>query len=328
MSLRTSTTNAALTLLCVSSFFSACTPAVRSFDEGQSVAFGQVEVIADDKKVENLQGIGDVTGAGLVLLRPGEEKAEYIALSGDGEFYWDLGPGRYSIVAFQYLSKGGRRSINLGARFTVPATPTSVYVGDLVVLLNDFYQSVGMADRYEDALLRLASAYPDHPAATAKDLVQFEPPVGTYSAVRAPCAPEWGIECDTHQYGVKPIRPAHRTGDYTVTDSLTPTFEWSPSRRPEVHYDLIIRKSVSCRGTVLFREGLPGEVVVYKENLTTPFYTAEEPLSPGTNYIWSVRFREGDVVSRWSSTGHFTFFIVGYSSSVGDWFRFCTPPTR
>jgi hypothetical protein len=285
-----------------------------------------VEVIADDKKVDNLQGIGDVTGAGVVLLRPGEDQAEYIALSGDGEFYWDLGAGEYSLIAFQFLSGGGRRSIDLGAKFTVPAAPASVYVGDVIVVLKGYSHSVGVADRYDAALTRLDAAYPDHPASTVNNLVQFEPPLGHYSAMLAPCAPEWGVDCDSNQYGVKPVRPIHRTGEYTAIESLRPTFEWSPSTRPEVHYDLVVRQAVSCRGTVLFREGLRGDVVLYEEDLSDPWFTVEEPLAPDTQYVWSVRFRQGDVVSRWSSTGHFAFFVVGFSSSIGDWFRFCTPP--
>lgn len=304
-----------------------CATTVRTLDEGHSVAFGKVELFHDGEKVANLQGMGKATGAGVVLVRPGQEKAEYIPIAGSGEFYWEVRAGEYRLVSVQYLAAGSRRNIHIGGRFTVPAAPTSVYVGDVIVMAQKFQDSVAIADRYDEALARLGDGYPQHPAATVSQLLQPEAPVGEFASVLPACEPAWGVDCERNQYGVKPISPEHHKGRYAVVDSLTPTFSWSGSSRADIHYDLVVRKSLTCSGMVLFKEGLPGDVVLYVENLDEPRYTPIEPLESDTNYIWSVRFREGDVVSDWSSTGQFSFYLVAYSWSQGDWFRFCTPGT-
>lgn len=295
----------------------AGTPPVKTFSEGQSVAFGMVEVIHDDKA-------GDAGSFSVVLLRPGQDKADHIILAKTGEFYWDVGPGEYTLVSFQFVTRGGERNLHLGAKFTIPEEPTTVYIGELIVRLDGYRHAVGIADRYEEGATRLAAGYPDHPLAMARNLMSLEPPIGNFTAIRSACAPEWGIACEGRQYGVKPLSPAHSSGNYTLVNSLTPTFEWSASSRPDVRYDLVIRKSLSCRGVITFREGLLGDVVVYRENLTDSKYVLDMPLEPGTNYIWSIRLRDEDVVSVWSSTGRFNFFIIGFSSRSGEQFRFST----
>ena len=304
----------------------SCVSPVKTLVEGQSLVYGKVELIYNGKKIKNFQGLGDVAGgASLVLLQPDQDKADNITLSGSGEFYWKVGPGDYALVSFQYSAAGARHNINLGAEFTVPDSPSSVYIGDIVVVVKDYRHAVGIADHYEESITRLQKEYPDHPAPTIRNLISVEQNVGNYTAIRGACSAAWGIDCERHQYGVAPLNPEHQTGGYTKINTLTPTFKWRASKRPEVHYDLIVRKSVSCGGLVLFKEGLHGELVVYEEDLSQPSYKLQQRLEPNTNYIWSVRFREGDIVSTWSSTGHFTFFIIGSSWSRGDWFRFCTP---
>jgi hypothetical protein len=304
-------------------------PTVKTFEAGQSVAFGTVEVVSAGKKIEDLwDGTVDARIFSVILLRPGQDKADQITLARSGEFYWDVGPGEYTLVALQFIGTGGStRNLHLGMKFRIPEAPTSVCIGNLLVLIDGYRHAIGTADRCDEAMARLPTAYPGHPVATTRDLIIPEPPLGNVSAVRSACAPEWGgADCKSSQHGVKPLTPEHQSGRFAVVQTLTPTFAWSPSSRTEVHYDLVIRKSVACRDAVTFKEGLIGDVVAYRENLSEPTHRLDEPLEPGTNYIWSVRFREGDVVSDWSSTGRFVFFVVGYSARSGDWFRFCTPP--
>lgn len=315
-------------LLWTASIISACAPPVRTLVEGQSLVYGKVELIYEGKKVTNLQGLGKASGAGVVLLQPDQEMAELVPISGSGEFYWKVGPGEYTLVSFQYFGGSGRNNIHVGAKFIVPDAPASIYIGDIIVAVKDYRNAIGIADRYDESIVRLHKEYPDHPAQTIRNLISLETTVGNFTAVRGACSAEWGVDCKGYQYGVAPLNPKHKTRGYTKINTLTPTFEWTASKRPEVHYDLIVRKSVTCEGLVMFKEGLHGDVVVYEQDLIQPSHTLKEPLEPNTNYIWSVRFREGDIVSPWSSTGHFRFFIIGSSWSRGDWFRFCTSPTR
>ncbi len=187
---------------------------------------------------------------------------------------------------------------------------------------------IGVADRQSEAIIRLQQAYPEHPATIVSDIIHSEPPIGNFARIRGVCATEWGVDCEGQHYGVRPNTPVVEAGLYRAVDTLTPTFEWSPSNRSDVRYDLVVRKAISCEGLVLFKEGLPGELVVYEEDLSQPFQQLDKPLEADTNYIWSVRLREGDRVSNWSSTGHFAFFIVGASWGAGEWFRFSTPGIR
>jgi len=41
--------------------------------------------------------------------------------------------------------------------------------------------------------------------------------------------------------------------------------------------------------------------------------------------MWSVRLRNGDTVSSWTTTSYFAFFIVGSARGSGQWYGFTTP---
>jgi hypothetical protein len=62
--------------------------------------------------------------------------------------------------------------------------------------------------------------------------------------------------------------------------------------------------------------------VSYAEGLKEPRYAPKTPLEPGRRYQWSVRLRDGDTVSSWSTTGYNWIVRTGY----GQYFAFETPP--
>jgi hypothetical protein len=83
----------------------------------------------------------------------------------------------------------------------------------------------------------------------------------------------------------------------TTVGTLQPTLAWSPVKKPGVSYDLII-----CAG-VDSHDGfwVPGKTAYYRQGITTTTHTVDQPLSPGTVYVWSVRTRSGDRTSKWAA---------------------------
>jgi hypothetical protein len=83
----------------------------------------------------------------------------------------------------------------------------------------------------------------------------------------------------------------------TTVGTLRPTFQWSAPNEPGVSYDFII-----CVG-VLERHGfwLPGKKAYYRGDIKTTTHTVEQPLLPDTMYVWSVRTRSGNKVSKWAA---------------------------
>ena len=68
-----------------------------------------------------------------------------------------------------------------------------------------------------------------------------------------------------------------------------------------------------------------GRLVAYAKGLAQPSWQPEQPLEPDQRYFWSVRLRRGEDVSSWSTYSYFNFFLIGFSSGHGQWFRFITP---
>jgi hypothetical protein len=91
--------------------------------------------------------------------------------------------------------------------------------------------------------------------------------------------------------GLQPAMPV------TTIGTLRPTFEWTYMKEPGISYELII-----CAG-IYDRHGfwVPGKTAYYREGITTTRHTIDQPLSPDTVYVWSVRARLGKETSRWTA---------------------------
>jgi hypothetical protein len=78
--------------------------------------------------------------------------------------------------------------------------------------------------------------------------------------------------------------------------TLRPTFEWTAAKETGAVYELII-----CEGvTESHGYWIAGKTVHHGEGIATTRYTPEQPLSPNTIYVWSVRSRCGDQTSKWA----------------------------
>lgn len=118
--------------------------------------------------------------------------------------------------------------------------------------------------------------------------------------------------CQTVQ-GIKPIYP--EVGNPNIpakVDSLQPTFRWDPPSDVNASYDLIIYEVLNP-GTFWQRASRrPGRMVYYRQAIKDTSHTVEETLKPNTEYYWSIRLRQGDKVSPWSTYDHAMFVPVPF----------------
>jgi hypothetical protein len=109
--------------------------------------------------------------------------------------------------------------------------------------------------------------------------------------------------CATHDLSRNGAIPPGKVPDWRVTvpvttiETLQPAFAWAPSKESGVSYDLII-----CVG-INEPHGywIPGKTAYYRQGITTATHTLEQPLVPGTVYVWSVRARSGNRTSLWAA---------------------------
>ena len=147
-----------------------------------------------------------------------------------------------------------------------------------------------------------------------------------YARVIDICDGAWGVRCSQSLQGVEPLSPQGTAEGVPVTGSLTPRLEWQPSTRPGVTYDVVVYESLWITLAGLRSARIPGPRVAYAQGLREPGFAPAAELARGRIYAWSVRLRDGDTVSSWSSTSYSDF--AGTSRGWGQSFHFATPSTR
>jgi hypothetical protein len=209
--------------------------------------------------------------------------------------------------------------IGLGFRVLQEGSP--VYIGDLVIELS----RGGYTVRVDDALEAATATHPcGRGARVVKQLMAPVGEPGSYREMLPICNEHWGGACDGRNAGVIPISPEASTSFPQVATS-TPRLSWQSAGSRTFRYDVVVYEAASWMLNGISRVDLPGRVVVYEENLAEANLALEAPLAPGARYYWSVRLRDGDRVSTWSTHGHFDFYLVGFSSSYNQLFTFSTP---
>src|SRR4051812_28059778 len=296
---------------------------------GYGRAFGRVEYVEGGKVVAMSAGFLESTSLKLFVRSLRTAKIQYMDIAGDGSFVWPLETGEYVIVGFQFLRLKGSRSSRSGrmmATFSVPQAGQAAYVGDLRI-----DRAYRVIDDYDQALARVAAKLADGNFQPVKSMLRFERPPGRYSAVVPVCNERWELPCGEEYKGVEPVEPRAvlLTGAlrFPTTKSLAPLLEWKPASRAGVTYDVVIHESLSLQYGMAGVDGLQGAVVAYAEGLAEPRFTPA-PLEPGRRYQWSVRLREGDLVSSWSSVTYNLFILVAGASGSGQAFGFETPAAR
>lgn len=135
------------------------------------------------------------------------------------------------------------------------------------------------------------------------------------------------VGCSTRKYsGTTPIYPAMgymEFGHYPVVNSLQPELKWKEIKTPNQTYELGIWESLGMQA--LQRKKSWGKPVYFAKDITNPSHTVSSPLKPDKEYHWSVRTREGQTVSPWSSFDEDTFAGLAYAWKKNTAFGFKTP---
>jgi hypothetical protein len=327
----------ALRAALITALLAACAAAPPvSDEEGTSAAgygrvFGRVQYTYNGAPTElgaSLLGSHNVT----LFLRPvGSDEMQYLKAESDGSFSWPLKPGNYVLIGYTVERTAGSYREGITRRWmapiAVPEPGAAVYIGDLRVQSDKGRYRTELVDDYEETLKRAQPKLAAGKFRPVRAVLRPEPAPGKVKTVRAICAPAWGLTCTEANQGVEPVRPVAFGQNFPTVESLTPLLEWKPAARTDLAYDVAIYESLSfeyAAGTARVNRML-GSLVGYAEGLTEPKYTPAVPLQPGRKYEWSVRLRDGDTVSTWSTTSSSLNLIVAGRSASGQMFGFETP---
>jgi hypothetical protein len=292
-------------------------------EAGYGRAFGRIEYLEDGK--ETAWNASEFFGDSLVLyVRPvGGGELKNMVMEGDGTFYWLLPAGEYVIVGYRMTRRrfGSNpvTSDRLMTTFSVPQAGQAFYIGDLRIETVKSRSRIRVVDRYDAALKRADPRIAGPRFGAVKALMRLEQPPGRFTRVTGICSPSWGLQCDSSYQGVRPIEPWGTASTFAGTRSLAPRLEWQPSSRRDLTYDVAIYEFVP-----IGNRGLRGTLVAYAEGLREPSYTPA-PLEHWQKYEWTVRLRDGDTVSNWSTTSYNFFAVVAWGRGSGQYFGFETP---
>jgi len=292
------------------------------------IVFGRLELVLDGKnaKIGTISTFG-VYGIAALVLPEGADTALVLSFDEQGWFAWKVNPGSYSLLGLVSQSGNNIRVTPIDARFNAEDGDTLVYVGHIHAELSGSRFSVGITD--PDVADEVRKRYGDA-ATPAKRLLGRADKLGTYARVRSVCDKAWGLPCTRELMGVTPIHPKVARGIRGTTfgraDSVSPTLKWQAAETPGVSYDVAVWEAAAYRlPSKMSADYTVGQLALYEENLVATELSLTKPLKPKTKYFWSVRGRQGDVVSSWSRAGHHTFLVVAWTSGSGEWFAFETP---
>lgn len=300
--------------------------AAATKEAGYGRAFGRVRYFENGKELEWTVGLLRQEYFTLFVRSVGTGEIHYMDIPSGGAFWWPLRPGDYVALGFQRVRRGGATIWSTGrlaARFSVPQAGQAVYIGELRIDARRYE----VLDRYEAALESARERIAAAKLEPVKGLLRFDSTrLGKYSRVSDVCSAAWELSCDAAYRGIRPLE--NSAWNYGVTADLTPLLAWQPSRSARVTYDVAVYESFEVTnpsGGTMAR--LRGSLVAYAEDLREPRYVPP-PLAPGARYEWTVRLRDGDAVSTWSTTDFSLFAVVMATRYSGQYFGFQTPPAR
>jgi hypothetical protein len=298
---------------------------VEQITADTSIVFGSVEVYDEDE----LQSWGSRFFGHdyfyLTILPPDSNEAITYKLAKDGKFFWSLPPGEYTLLGYVWDTDTWQRSGRIGAGFSVPEPGADAYIGTIVLRGNMVFLVPSFEDRFEEIAASYDVKFPNRQGTALRQLLEAPESIGSFTTFRAPCHDAWKIECSDRFHGVTPVSPDVSRSGFPEASNLTPEFRWKGCPRSDVSYDLILYEAAAyAYGGQNVPSYMKGRVVAYAEDLKEPRWQPNTPLKPDTRYIWSVRLREGDTVSGWSTQSHTTFLLVYMSSGYGQWFQFKT----
>jgi len=315
---RPSAATVTLSLLLVSaSVVSQVVEDVTEIGPDTRIVYGSIQVFKNGKLLK--WRFGNLFH--LMFLHEDSNNVVAYKLSGteDGAYFIALQPGRYSRLGYHWNdSTGFVLTDEINGEFVVPETGPDIYIGSMEVHFDkDEGRWFDLDDRFDRLSALFDQQFPERKGTSVKKLLERSRQLGDFAYALDSCDPYWGIECVKRWRGAVPLTPSSNVdGEYfNEVRFLRPKFSWEPSPREDISYDFALYKAAPYY--LGFRFGnqgyMRGSLVDYQEDIKEPQWTAEHSLERDTSYYWSVRYRDGDTVSTWSSQ----------RGSV--WFRFRIP---
>lgn len=264
-----------------------------------------------------------------LILPADSSNALTFKLSKDGEFYWSLEPGEYMLLAYKWYSAGSTRSGDLRANLSITGSGPDLYLGAIEIHLGRAMARTLVLDKFDDAQSVFDQRFPQRQGTSIKNLLEFGDPPGNYAKLVSACDASLGVECNENHYGVTPLSPesptSGMTSGFSTSESITPLFSWQGSSKKGISYDLAIYEAALYSIQGITEEPTRGRLVNYVENIEQAQWKVDKPLKSGTMYYWSVRMRDQDTVSAWSTQSYHQFMLFAGRSGWGQWFKFQTP---
>ncbi|MEW6290384.1 MAG: hypothetical protein AB1545_11070 [Thermodesulfobacteriota bacterium] len=266
----------------------------------------------------------------LIILPPNSNIAHSYEIKDDGNFFWSLSPGEYTILGFgNFMSVSQKLPIR--AKFNVPIGKKSLYIGNFLLIMQSNRFGCTIEDNSEISISKFKNKFHNIREEPSISIMETEPQPGSYDNIQYICDDKWGIKCENKYLGkifngVIPIYPEATAQPFKKISNAKSIFKWEASVNKNVTYDLIVYEAAAYYIDSIGKTYIPGRVVLLNEDIKDPSYQLTTELKPGTNYYWSVRLREGNDVSTWSLFHYFYFYVVGASSASNQWFTFSTPP--
>jgi len=298
--------------------------------QGRCIVLGKFDLLDNGKPDK----VGLFEDAYVVILADRSGEVSKIPLTAQGWFSVSLAPDTYTLLRLHRTSfDGTRMEWSIHQTFSVASNDKGLYIGNIKFETGKGRPVRVVVDEEQAAIGEFHKQYPDSAFEPTKRLLQPEPKLGTVNGLVPICAGQgqrWGVVCTREIQGVEPISPELKrrlngSVDFNSIDTTQPTFSWKPLADDSLTYDFVIWQAVAYPMPLGGVQYVPGKVVAYEENLKQPRITLKNPLQPKTKYYWSVRVRKGNVVSTWSTAGHFVFLLVASSSGSGELFAFETP---
>jgi hypothetical protein len=327
-----------LYLICCLLFLNSCATETEQREQleqpttGQSVVFGHVDVIVDGKVQEwGFSWTGDRSCC-LMILPPDSSLATTYKINDDGMFYISLNPGEYQLLGFRFQKDTAWKVGRIDGTFNVPDEQEATYIGNITIQMVQGRHVTIVKDDSKEPINKYKTKFPQRSGQVTTSLLQLPDAIGNFEHILHECNNIWGVDCSDNFSGVTPLSPEVTTQSqmfgeqaFPETDSLMPKFSWKSAEKSGISYDLIIYEAATYSLTGRDEHTMKGRVVLYEENLSSSSYQLKTPLKEKTKYYWSVRLRDQDTISRWSTFSHFGFYVFYMTSGYGQWFAFSTP---
>jgi hypothetical protein len=289
------------------------------------VIFGSVEVFVDNEKQTWGVKWDRHSNFYLIILPENSSEAHTYHLAKDGNFYWVLPDGKYTLLGYQWQDGGQSRMGEFRAEFTAGESGEAKYLGAIEIRGNKQVLMPEILDKYDLAKPLFNEKFAGRENEPHKSLIALPEPVGNFSVITSACHTSWKIGCTDNYRGVTPLQPEVANYGFPVSQTSTPTFRWEPSTDKEVGYDFALYEAATFNLGGATPSYTAGHLVAYEEELKSDSWTSPTPLKSETKYYWSVRLRKGATVSSWSTLSYSYYVILAAGWGSGQWFAFQTP---